>query len=310
MQLEKKTQYGEEMMAEEGKRKSLGRGLSALLGDAPAAVTVANTDDSAPRATREVAIDQLRPNPWQPRQHFSEEDLASLEASILELGIIQPILVRNAKAGSETEFEIIAGERRWRAAQRAQLHQVPIVVRDMDDVQALEIAIVENVQRSDLSALEEADGYQRLMDEFGHTQEYLSGVIGKSRSHIANTLRLLALPDKIKALIEDGSLSAGHGRALLGASDPLAMAREAVKKGLNVRQVEKLVKKEGSSKQASRHQPLPGKDADTLALEANISAALGLKIEIDHKGDSGGQVHILYQTLEQLDEICRRLSVS
>ena len=300
-------------MAEEGKKKGLGRGLSALLGDAPPAAapagSVEEAEAAAPiRATREIDITQLRPNPYQPRQHFAEDDLASLEASILELGILQPILVRHAR-GSDTEFEIIAGERRWRAAQRAQLHQVPIVVRDMDDVQALEIAIVENVQRSDLSALEEADGYQRLMDEFGHTQEYLSGVIGKSRSHIANTLRLLALPDKVKALIEDGSLSAGHGRALLAAADPVRLAKEVVKKGLNVRQVEKLVKKESSGKtSASRHAPLPGKDADTLALEANISAALGLKIDIEHKGDAGGHVHIDYQTLEQLDEICRRLS--
>jgi len=294
-------------MAEDGKRKSLGRGLSALLGDSAPAASPSATSETPVKATREVSIDQLRPNPYQPRHHFAEEDLASLEASILELGILQPILVRHAR-GSDTEFEIIAGERRWRAAQRAQLHQVPVVVRDMDDVQALEIAIVENVQRSDLSALEEGDGYQRLMDEFGHTQEYLSGVIGKSRSHIANTLRLLGLPPKVKALIEDGSLSAGHGRALLAATDPWAMAKVVVKKGLNVRQVEKLVKKEGSSQKASRHQPLPGKDADTLALEANISAALGLKIDIDHKGESGGQVHIQYQTLEQLDEICRRLS--
>ena len=300
------------MMADDSKKKGLGRGLSALLGDAPPPAASTSDDVAeapAPvRATREVSIDQLRPNPYQPRQHFAEEDLASLEASILELGILQPILVRHAR-GSDTEFEIIAGERRWRAAQRAQLHQVPIVVRDMDDVQALEIAIVENVQRADLSALEEAEGYQRLMDEFGHTQEYLSGVIGKSRSHIANTLRLLGLPDKVKALIDDGSLSAGHGRALLSAADPIRLAKEAVKKGLNVRQVEKLVKKEGKAKSgASRHAPLPGKDADTLALEANISAALGLRIEIDHKGDSGGQVHVQYQTLEQLDEICRRLS--
>lgn len=294
-------------MAEDGKRKSLGRGLSALLGDSAPAASPSATSEAPVKATREVSIDQLRPNPFQPRHHFAEDDLASLEASILELGILQPILVRHAR-GSDTEFEIIAGERRWRAAQRAQLHQVPVVVRDMDDVQALEIAIVENVQRSDLSALEEGDGYQRLMDEFGHTQEYLSGVIGKSRSHIANTLRLLGLPPKVKALIEDGSLSAGHGRALLAATDPWAMAKVVVKKGLNVRQVEKLVKKEGSGQKASRHQPMPGKDADTLALEANISAALGLKIDIDHKGESGGQVHIQYQTLEQLDEICRRLS--
>ena len=300
------------MMAEDGKRKSLGRGLSALLGESPSIVSDAPAAESSRSGAREVAIEQLRPNPYQPRHHFAEEDLASLQASILEIGILQPILVRHARDGdgvSNTEFEIIAGERRWRAAQRAQLHQVPVVIREMDDVQALEVAIVENVQRADLSALEEADGYQRLMDEFGHTQEHLSGIIGKSRPHIANTLRLLALPAKVKALIEDGSLSAGHGRALLAADDPYALARQVIKKGLNVRQVEKLVKKAGAGgKLASRQQPLPGKDADTLALEANISAALGLKIDIDHKGDSGGLVTIQYQTLEQLDEVCRRLS--
>lgn len=289
-------------MADEAKRKGLGRGLSALLGDDPIPERAAASPDSA---THEVAIEHLRANPFQPRHTFAEDDIASLEASIRELGIIQPILVRRV-AGEPQNYEIVAGERRWRAAQRAQLHQVPVVIRELDDVKALEIAIVENVQRADLSAIEEADGYQRLADEFGHTQEQLAQIIGKSRSHIANTLRLLGLPNKIKAMIEDGSLSAGHGRALLGAANPLAMARDVVKKGLNVRQIEKLVKKESAPK-SSRAKPTFGKDADTLALEGELSTALGLKVEIRHHGDDGGEVQISYKTLEQLDEICMRL---
>jgi len=289
-------------MADEVKR-GLGRGLSALLGDVPAELENAT---NAVRAPREVPIENLRANKYQPRHKFNEEDIASLEASIRELGIIQPILVRQIE-GEPQNFEIVAGERRWRAAQRAQLHQVPVVVKQLDDVKALEIAIVENVQRADLSAIEEADGYQRLAEEFGHTQEQLATIIGKSRSHIANTLRLLNLPAKIKAMIEEGSLSAGHGRALLGASDPLTLAKAAIKKGLNVRQVEKLAKKQGSPAAPTKSKPLIGKDADTLALEVDLSNAIGLKVKIDHRGDAGGDVHISYQTLEQLDEICRRI---
>ena len=288
-------------MADEVKR-GLGRGLSALLGDDP--IPERSVGEAGP-AAREVAIEHLSANPYQPRHKFDEEEIAALEASIRELGVIQPLLVRPI-AGEPQNFEIVAGERRWRAAQRAQLHRVPVVVRELDDVKALEIAIVENVQRADLSAIEEADGYQRLMDEFGHTQEQLAQIIGKSRSHIANTLRLLNLPAKIKAMIEDGSLSAGHGRALLGAVNPLALAKTAVKKGLNVRQVEKLVKKETAAP-SKRAKPSFGKDADTLALEGEISIALGLKVEIQHQGEAGGEVRISYQTLEQLDEICHRL---
>lgn len=288
-------------MADDAKR-GLGRGLSALLGDDP---IPERSDAAATSPAREVPIDRLRPNSFQPRHRFDEDDISALEASIRELGIIQPILVRSV-AGEPQNYEIVAGERRWRAAQRAQLHQVPVVVKELDDVRALEIAIVENVQRADLSPIEEGDGYQRLIDEFGHTQEKLAQIIGKSRSHIANTLRLLNLPFKIKDLIEDGSLSAGHGRALLGAANPLELAKTVVKKGLNVRQVEKLVKAE-STPPTARAKPTFGKDADTLALEGEISNALGLKIEILHQGAAGGDVRIRYQTLEQLDEICRRL---
>lgn len=290
-------------MAEEAKR-GLGRGLEALLGENP---VEPQAGPDGERTTRELPIENLRPNKYQPRHTFDEDDIASLEASIRELGIIQPILVRQI-AGEPQNYEIVAGERRWRAAQRAQLHQVPVVVKELDDVKSLEIAIVENVQRADLSAIEEADGYQRLAEEFGHTQEQLATIIGKSRSHIANTLRLLNLPNKIKAMIEDGSLSAGHGRALLGAEDPLTLAKAAVKKGLNVRQVEKLVKKQSAPPSPART-PF-GKDADTLALEGDVSNAIGLKVQIDHQGEAGGEVHISYQTLEQLDEICRRLKSS
>ncbi len=288
-------------MADDPKR-GLGRGLSALLGDDP---IPERSDAASVLLTREVPIERLRANAFQPRHRFDEDDISALEASIRELGIIQPILVRQI-AGEPQNFEIVAGERRWRAAQRAQLHQVPVVVKELDDVRALEIAIVENVQRADLSAIEEGDGYQRLIDEFGHTQEQLAQIIGKSRSHIANTLRLLNLPSKIKVLIEEGSLSAGHGRALLGAANPLELAKSAVKKGLNVRQVEKLVKKENAPP-STRAKPTFGKDADTLALEGEISIALGLKVEIAHQGETGGEVRIRYQTLEQLDEICLRL---
>jgi len=292
-------------MADEAKR-GLGRGLEALLGDNPVEPPAGPDGE---RATREVPIENLRPNKFQPRHTFDEEDIASLEASIRELGIIQPILVRQI-AGEPQNFEIVAGERRWRAAQRARLHQVPVVVKELDDVKSLEIAIVENVQRADLSAIEEADGYQRLADEFGHTQEQLATIIGKSRSHIANTIRLLNLPHKIKKMIEDGSLSAGHGRALLAAEDPLTLAKAAVKKGLNVRQVEKLVKKQSAPRSTAAARTPFGKDADTLALEGDVSNAIGLKVQIDHQGDAGGEVHISYQTLEQLDEICRRLKSS
>ncbi len=290
-------------MAEDAKRsKGLGRGLSALLGDVPAA-------DAAPSqkggGAIEVPIEQLQPNRFQPRRVFDEDDIEQLSSSIRELGILQPILVRGAADGADG-YEIVAGERRWRAAQRARIHQVPIVVKELDDTQSLEIAIVENVQRSDLSAMEEAEGYQRLIDEFGHTQEQLAAIIGKSRSHIANTLRLLGLPAKVRAMIDDGSISAGHGRALLSSGQPLKLARKIVKRGLNVRQVEKLVKKE-SEPPASRKSAPHGKDADTLAFEEDISKTLGLKVEIDDHGAAGGVLRVNYQTLEQLDEVGRRL---
>ena len=295
-------------MTEKTPRGSLGRGLAALFGE----------EQEEPvelhelRSAKDVPIEQLHPNAQQPRRRFSEAALEELAESIRSNGVIQPILVRHhhERAG---EYEIVAGERRWRAAQRAQLHQVPVVVRDIDDGQALELALVENLQREDLSPLEEADAYHRLMESFAYTQESLAKNLGKSRSHIANTLRLRALPDAVKELLEDGQLSAGHGRALLGAADPEALARETVKKRLSVRQVERLVQKlksgEGARPRAPRSMPKQGaeKDADTIALERDLSDMLGLKVTIDFH-EKGGTLTIRYTTLEQLDDVLRRLN--
>ena len=238
--------------------------------------------------------------------------LAELSESIRTNGLLQPIVVRQhgTRAG---EYEIVAGERRWRAAQRAQLHQVPVVIRDIDDGQALELALVENLQREDLSPLEEADAYHRLMETFAHTQDSLARNVGKSRSHIANTLRLRALPDVVKALMEEGELSAGHGRALLGAEDPEALARRVVKRRLSVRQLERLIQQQksgqGTKLRVPRTMPKAGaeKDADTVALERDLSDMLGLKVTIDFHQE-GGTLTIRYRTLEQLDDVLRRLN--
>ena len=284
----------------QGRRRGLGRGLSALLGDD--AEDYARLDQV--RASKIVAIEQLRPNPHQPRRRFDEVELETLVESVREVGMLQPILVRRT-GESEDSFEIVAGERRWRAAQRAQLHQIPIIIKDLDDAQSLKIALVENIQREDLNAMEEATGYNRLMEEYGLTQEALSLAVGRSRSHIANTVRLLGLPKSIQILVEDGSLSAGHARALLGAENAEKLAKRAVSKQLSVRAVEAMVKEQlparGDKAQTN------GKDANTLALEHDLSSALGLHVDISHKGDTGGTVRINYKTLEQLDEVCRRL---
>lgn len=284
-----------------GRRRGLGRGLSALLGDE--AEDYARLDQV--RASKVVAIEQLQPNPYQPRHRFDEGELETLVESILEVGLLQPILVRRTHGDADENYEIVAGERRWRAAQRAQLHQVPVVIKELDDSQSLKIALVENIQREDLNPIEEAMGYERLMEEFGLTQEAVSLAVGRSRSHIANTVRLLGLPDAVRAMIEEGQLSAGHGRALLGADDPEKLAKNVVKRQLNVRQVEKLLKKDAPK--TRRADVTMEKDADTRALERDLSSALGLEVTIQYKGDGGGSVHIKYQTLEQLDEVCRRL---
>ncbi|MEQ9519332.1 MAG: ParB/RepB/Spo0J family partition protein [Parvibaculum sp.] len=296
-------------MVEEGKSR-LGRGLAALIGDD---VAMALGDEAVPqlKGLREVPVEFLRANPFQPRQIFRPGDLDDLTESVRARGILQPIVVRPVPGGNGNEYEIVAGERRWRAAQAAQLHQVPILVKDLTDSESLEIAIIENVQRADLNAIEEAAGYQRLAEQFSYTQEQLSKMIGKSRSHVANTLRLLSLPRSVQKFISEGELSAGHARTLIGHADAEGLARQIVEKGLSVREAEALTKKPQAKSGSTRSgggTRTSIKDADTAALEKNISDALGLNVSIDHQGDKGGVLSVSYLTLEQLDEICRRLS--
>lgn len=256
---------------------------------------------------RAIAIDLIQRNPNQPRKRFDEADLAELADSIRSRGVLQPILVRPAP-GAAGRFEIVAGERRWRAAQRAGLHELPAVVQDLDEVEVLEIGIIENVQRADLNPLEEAQGYQALIDRFGRTQQEIAEVVGKSRPHIANMLRLLGLPDEIQGMVRDGRLSAGHARAILVAPNPVDLARMAIANGLNVREVEKLAAKAKEERDGPRVRAGGDKDADTRALETQIANALGLAVTITHKGETGGKVEISYRTLEQLDDLCRKLS--
>jgi ParB family transcriptional regulator, chromosome partitioning protein len=287
------------MTPKEEPRRGLGRGLSALIGDESAP-----TRGEMPKATRTLPVAFLRPGKYQPRKFFAEEALADLAASIKEKGILTPILVR--PLGGES-FEIVAGERRWRAAQMAKLHDVPVVVREMADAEALELAIIENVQRADLNVLEEAAGYQQLMDSFGRTQEQVAQEVGKSRSHVANSVRLLRLPDSVQALLRDGKLTAGHARTLLSAADPEAAAQEILSGGLNVREAEQ--RSVGKKKLTAP----PPKDPNIKQLESSISSRLGLKVQVTHKVDKkgrdlGGEVRVSYKTLEQLDEVARRLS--
>lgn len=292
-------------MAQKAERRGLGRGLSALMAD----VDASPANDAKPAARKPDAlidIAAIAPNPDQPRRHFSEDALQELTESIREKGIIQPLILRK-NPRDENGYEIVAGERRWRAAQRAQLHQVPAIVREFDDVEVLEIALIENIQRDDLNAIEEARAFRQLMDRFGHTQEKLAEALGKSRSHIANILRLLNLPEEILDMVIAGDLSAGHARAMLTAEDPIALARLAVKKGLSVRDVERMAKtpKEKGSVSAPRE----AKDADTALLEKDLKAALGMTVSIDHTpGGETGTLQIRYKSLEELDEVCRRLS--
>lgn len=295
----------EMMMTDDSSKKKLGRGLSALLGD-DVASDYADLDKV--RSAKEVSVEQLHPNPYQPRQEWDQEALNSLADSITEKGILQPILVRR-KPGSDGDFEIIAGERRWRAAQIAQLHQVPVIIKDLSDAESMEIAIIENVQREDLSAIEEAEAYRRLMDEFAYTQETLSKKIGKSRPHLANTLRLLALPDSVKAMIRDGRLSAGAARTLINVDNPEELARQIVDGGLSVRAAEGLGKKKPARAKSSNSNPRGRwKSADVLALEDDLSAAIGMSVDISHKDDGAGSLTIQYVDLDQLDDACRRLT--
>ncbi|WP_424360556.1 ParB/RepB/Spo0J family partition protein [Methylocystis parvus] len=295
-------------MVEEPRRR-LGRGLAALLGDA--------SDDAPaerPRGQRKVPIEFLRPNPRNPRTQFREEDLADLTNSIREKGIIQPIVVR-AIPGVADAYEIIAGERRWRAAQAAGIADVPVVIHEADDKEALELAIIENVQRADLNAIEEAKGYERLGAEFNYSQSEIAKIIGKSRSHVANTMRLLNLPEGAKALVRDGAISAGHARALLAVENPEAVARQIVEQGLTVRDVEAMAQSQAANAAAaSEGDAAPGKkpsradkDANTRALEKTLSDALGMAVDIKNQGERG-ELRIRYQSLDQLDAICRLLS--
>ncbi len=292
-------------MADSAARSRLGRGLAALIGDVGSEGAEAAAPAAAEngRAQRRLPVAYLRPNPRNPRKAFGTADLDDLTASIREKGVVQPILVRPV-AGATDAYEIVAGERRWRAAQKAGLHDVPVVVRDLSDKEALELAIVENVQRQDLNAIEEAVGYQQLVDEFGYSQAELADVIGKSRPHIANTLRLLKLPEPVQAYVRDGKLTAGHARALVTLADPMAAARRIVEAGMSVRDVEAIGEGEGRKKASGGKKRV--KDADTRALEKSLSDRLGLAVTIDHKGN-GGNVTVGYRTLEQLDDICRRL---
>ena len=287
-------------MAEEDKRTNLGRGLSALLGD-----EATDHAEAGPSSdTKTVPIEFLHPGRYQPRHEVDDAQLKDLGDSIREKGILQPILVRRHPDEANV-FEIIAGERRWRAAQLVQLHEVPIIVHDFSDREALEVALVENLQRQDLSPLEEAEGYNRLMEEFAHTQVDLAKALGKSRSHVANTMRLLGLPDAVKAMLDDRSLSAGHARALLNTKNAVTLARRVVRRGLSVRQTEKMVQDQG--KRPKPQTTGGGKDTDTLALERDLSNLLGLKVEIKFQG-AGGTLVFHYATLEQLDDILHRLS--
>jgi ParB family chromosome partitioning protein len=289
---------GEAAMAEEPTRSRLGRGLASLIGDMGAET---NAPPERVRGQRRVPIEFLRANPRNPRRDFPVAQLDELATSIRERGIIQPIAVRSIR-GATDAFEIIAGERRWQAAQRAGLHDVPVVVLDVSDVEALELAIIENVQREDLNPLEEAAGYQSLLDEFKYHQDDVAKTVGKSRSHIANMLRLLKLPEFVKAAIRSGQFSAGHARALIGHAEPERLAQQIIERGLSVRQVEALARQQGKGKERRPRQ----KEADTVAMEKHVSDALGLAVTVDH-GSRGGAVHIKYRTLDQLRDIVRRL---
>ena len=307
------------------KKRGLGRGLSALIGDVDIGLSAdakaptkdkskktstPSSEESSSQGLRNLGVEKLVPGKFQPRREFDKGALKELANSIREKGILQPILARpNPDGGAKSPYEIVAGERRWRAAQIAQLHDVPVIVRDMTDNEALQIGIIENVQRSDLNPIEEAEGFQRLIDEFSYTQEVLAKTLGKSRSHIANTLRLVGATNKVREYLVAGQLSAGHARALLGHPNADRLASDIVKQGLSVRDVEKLVADKKPSKGGSKSKKPAEKDTDTRALEKSIADNLGLSVAIQHEKD-GGHVRVSYKTLEQLDEVVRRLMAS
>lgn len=280
-------------------KRGLGRGLSALMAD------INTTTEDQAQSPRSLPIEQISPNPDQPRKQFDRDSLNELAASLKQRGVLQPLIVRPHPADKGL-FQIVAGERRWRAAQIAQLHELPVIVREMSDAEMLEIALIENIQRTDLNAIEEAISFRQLMDRFGHTQEQLAEALNKSRSNIANVLRLLSLPDAVQDLVKTGKLSAGHARALITAENPLELARKVIEKGLSVRETEALAKDGAARKQ----QPQTGrsqkaeKDADTRALESDLSAHLRMRVQIEHSGAEGGKLTIYYRDLAQLDQLC------
>ena len=291
------------MIDKKVKRKVLGRGLSALMADVNPVFDGNKDEDNKGLIT--LSIDQIEPNPNQPRRTFSTDSLMDLSNSIIEKGIIQPLIVR-AISKTPVKYQIVAGERRWRAAQMAKLHKIPVVVRSFSDVEVLEIAIIENIQRSDLSPIDEANGYQQLIDRFNHTQDKISRALGKSRSHIANLLRLLNLPNDVQTLLNSGALSIGHARALITRKDASLLAKEIIRKKLSVREVEKLVKVDFVEKQKSSF--IKRKDADTREIEANLKASIGMRVDINHNNlTEAGELKIKYKSLDQLDFLITKL---
>ncbi|KRB80779.1 chromosome partitioning protein ParB [Sphingomonas sp. Root710] len=295
-------------MSADTPRRGLGRGLSALMGETAVEQPI---DPAAPRTAgvRLISVGHIEPNPKQPRRHFDDAALDELAASIAARGLIQPIVVRPSPHSSA--YQIVAGERRWRAAQRAQIHEVPVIVRELSDADTLELAIVENIQRQDLNAIEEAEAYQRLIGDFGHTQEAIGKLVAKSRSHIANLLRLLDLPKPVRDMVADGRLSMGHARALITAPDPVGLAVKVVDGDLSVRETERLAREgrapDKAAKPAAATVQSGGGNADVEALERQLGDILGLKVVIEH-GDRGGRISVSYSTLDQLDLVCQRLS--
>lgn len=290
-------------MVEDPSRRRLGRGLAALIGEMDQVAPLGEQQTKSVNPDRQIPIELITRNPRNPRRMFDEAELHDLAASLRQHGIVQPVVVRTVATG----YEIIAGERRWRAAQLAGLVEIPVIVRDVDDRTALEIAIVENVQRSDLNPLEEAMGYELLIADHGYTQNDLGEIIGKSRSHVANSLRLLKLPEPVRDLLAGGKLSAGHARALVSTSDPTGLAKVIVNKGMSVRDAERLAQNDiKAQSEPAKVSAVQDKDSDTLALERSLSDAIGLEVKISHKG-GGGHIKINYRTLEQLEEVCRLL---
>lgn len=295
-------------MADRKDRRGLGRGLSALMADVNIEAQPGDAKSQAPtgRPDRMVPIENIHPNPEQPRRAFEEGQMNDLTASIREKGVIQPLIVRSVQNRPD-HYQIVAGERRWRASQAAKLHELPVIIREFDDTEVLEIAIIENIQRADLNPLEEAAGFRQLMDKFGHTQEKLAEALGKSRSHIANLLRLLSLPQDVQRLLSQGKISAGHARALITADDPSTLARMVAAKGLSVRETEKLAK--GGRPKAQAHKP-DHQDADTKSLQNDLSANLKMPVSLLHKGDGSGSLTLKYRSLDELDMLCARLTAN